>query len=75
MRRLPAYLAVVMAAAFVLLIFVFRSLLVPLKAVVVVVNLLSIGASFGVVVVAVQWGRASRLFGVGTPIPVIAWCR
>lgn len=65
--RLPAFLAVVMAVAFVLLIFVFRSLIVPLRAV--VVNLLSIGASFGVVVAAVQWGWASRLFGLDTPIP------
>lgn len=69
--RLPAFLAVVLAVAFVLLMLVFRSLLVPLKAV--TVNLLSIGASFGVVVAAVQWGWGSRLFGLDMPIPVIAW--
>ncbi len=69
--RLPTFLAVILAVAFVLLMFVFRSLLVPLKAV--VVNLLSIGASFGVMVAAVQWGWGSALFGQTTPIPIVTW--
>lgn len=69
--RLPTFIAVVLALAFVLLLVVFRSLIVPAKAV--LMNLLSIGASFGVVVAAVQWGWASSLFGADHPIPVIAW--
>lgn len=69
--RIPAFLAVIMALALCLLTVVFRSPVVAAKAV--LVNLLSIGASFGVVVAAVQWGWASGLFGLDQPIPVIAW--
>jgi RND superfamily putative drug exporter len=47
---------------------VFRSLLVPLKAV--VMNLLSIGAAYGVVVAAFQWGWAGPLLHIeGAPVP------
>ena len=69
--RLPAFLAVVMVVAFLLLAVAFRSVLVPVKAV--VVNLLSIGASLGVLVAALQWGWASGLFGLDQPSPVIVW--
>jgi RND superfamily putative drug exporter len=69
--HLPTFLAVIMAVAFLLLLLVFRSLIVPLKAV--VVNLLSIGAAFGVMVATVQWGWGSALFGQTKPIPVAAW--
>jgi RND superfamily putative drug exporter len=50
---------------------VFRSLLVPLKAV--AMNLLSIGAAYGVVVAVFQWGWGASLIGVGRPGPVEAW--
>ena len=52
----------VLALSFLLLMVVFRSLLVPLKAV--IMNLLSIGAAYGVVVAIFQWGWVSDLFGV-----------
>ena len=42
---------------------VFRSVLVPLKAV--IMNLLSIGAAYGVVVAVFQWGWGASLIGVG----------
>jgi RND superfamily putative drug exporter len=46
---------------------VFRSLLVPLKAV--IMNLLSIGAAYGVVVAVFQWGWGGRLLNIeGAPI-------
>jgi RND superfamily putative drug exporter len=52
--RLPWFLAAVLALSFLLLMVVFRSLLVPLKAV--IVNLLSIGAAYGIAVAVFQWG-------------------
>lgn len=70
-RRLPVLIAVVLILSFLLLMAVFRSLLVPLKAV--LMNLLSIGAAYGVVVAVFQWGWAKDLIGVGKPGPVEAW--
>ena len=52
--RLPLFIGAVLLLSFLLLMAVFRSLLVPLKAV--VMNLLSIGAAYGVVVAVFQWG-------------------
>ncbi|WP_416956064.1 MMPL family transporter [Streptomyces sp. Agncl-13] len=66
--RLPVIVAVVVAAAFLLLLTVFRSLLVALKAA--LLNLLSIGAAYGVVVAVFQWGWGGSLFGVDEPVPV-----
>ena len=53
----------VLMLSFLLLMVVFRSLLVPLKAV--IMNLLSIGAAYGVVVAVFQWGWGASLIGVG----------
>jgi RND superfamily putative drug exporter len=65
--RLPYFFAAVLGLSFLLLMVVFRSLLVPLKAV--VMNLLSIGAAYGIVVAAFQWGWGSSLFNIeGAPI-------
>ena len=50
---------------------VFRSLLVPLKAV--IMNLLSIGAAYGVIVAVFQWGWGEDLLGVGKEGPIEAW--
>ena len=50
------------ALSFLLLMVVFRSLLVPLKAV--IMNLLSIGAAYGIVVAVFQWGWGSALLGI-----------
>ncbi|MFJ3876565.1 MMPL family transporter [Streptomyces sp. NPDC090077] len=66
--RLPLVVALVVAAAFVLLLAVFRSPLVALKAA--LLNLLSIGASFGVVVAVFQWGWGSGLLGIDETVPV-----
>jgi RND superfamily putative drug exporter len=64
-------IGVVLALSFLLLMVVFRSVLVPLKAV--VVNLLSIGAAYGVIVAVFQWGWGRSLIGVGKAGPVEAW--
>ena len=65
--RLAVFFGAVLLLSFLLLMLVFRSLLVPLKAV--VMNLLSIGAAFGLVVAAFQWGWAGPLLGIdGAPV-------
>ncbi|HKA02741.1 MAG TPA: MMPL family transporter [Acidimicrobiales bacterium] len=66
--RLPLFFAVVLGLSFLLMMVVFRSVLVPLKAV--VMNLISIGAAYGVVVAVFQWGWASSLIGVGKGGPI-----
>jgi RND superfamily putative drug exporter len=66
--RLPWFIAGVVAMSFLLLLVVFRSILVPLKAA--LMNLLSIGAAYGVVVAVFQWGWAKNLIGLEHTIPV-----
>jgi putative drug exporter of the RND superfamily len=66
--RLPIFIGVVLALSFLLLMTVFRSILVPLKAV--LMNLLSIGAAYGVVVAVFQWGWAKELIGIGKGGPI-----
>ena len=68
---LVPYLAVVVGLAFVLLMLVFRSLLVPLKAT--AGFLLSIFATFGAVVAVFQWGWAADLLGVEQTGPIISF--
>ena len=69
--RLPYLIGAVLILSFLLLMAVFRSLLVPLKAV--VMNLLSIGAAYGVIVAIFQWGWAMELIGVDKAGPIEAW--
>jgi RND superfamily putative drug exporter len=69
--RMPWLLGVVLLLSFLLLMAVFRSLLVPLKAV--IMNLLSVGAAYGVLVAIFQWGWASELIGVDRSGPIDAW--
>ncbi|HJR24723.1 MAG TPA: MMPL family transporter [Acidimicrobiales bacterium] len=69
-ERLPWFFLAVLALSFLLLLVVFRSLLVPLKAV--IMNLLSIGAAYGVVVALFQWGWLKDLVGV-EPGPIEPW--
>src|SRR4029453_5342425 len=69
--RLLWFTGAVLVLSFLLLMVVFRSVLVPLKAV--VLNLLSLGASYGVLVATFQWGWGLGLLGVGRPGPIDAW--
>jgi putative drug exporter of the RND superfamily len=62
--RLPFFFIAVLALSFLLLMAVFRSILVPLKAV--IMNLLSIGAAYGVVVAVFQWGWGIDLLNSAT---------
>ncbi len=67
-ERLPIIIAFVLLAAFVLLMSVFRSVVIPLKAV--VLNLLTTGASYGVLTAAFQWGWLTGLFGLPEAVPI-----
>jgi RND superfamily putative drug exporter len=69
--RLPLLIGAVLILSFLLLMLVFRSLLVPLKAV--IMNMLSVGAAYGVIVAIFQWGWGKDLFGIGKAGPVEAW--
>jgi RND superfamily putative drug exporter len=72
---LPFVIGGILAASFLLLVMVFRSLVVPLKAV--VMNLLSIGGAYGVIVAVFQWGWLGGVFGlegtylIASPLPAI----
>jgi uncharacterized membrane protein YdfJ with MMPL/SSD domain len=59
----PLVFAFVLAMAFALLLAVFRSIVIPLKAI--VLNLLSVGAAYGVLVLVFQHGWGASLLGVG----------
>ncbi|HEV3364746.1 MAG TPA: MMPL family transporter [Acidimicrobiia bacterium] len=68
--RLPIFIGAVLVLSFLLLLMVFRSVLVPLKAV--IMNLLSIGAAYGVIVAVFQKGWGGSIVGVEAA-PIEAW--
>ncbi len=70
-QRLPVFIAAVLALSFVLLMLVFRSVLVPLKAV--LLNLLSIGAAYGIMVAVFQWGWGGALIGLEATVPIVSF--
>ena len=61
-HKLPLFIGVVVLLSALLLMVVFRSLVIPLQAA--FMNLLSIGASLGVIVAIFQWGWLGSLMGV-----------
>ncbi|MCX5613074.1 MMPL family transporter [Streptomyces sp. NBC_00047] len=70
-ERLPLLVATVLAMSFLLLMLVFRSVLVPLKAV--LLNLLSIGAAYGIMVAVFQWGWGGALIGLEATVPIVSF--
>jgi RND superfamily putative drug exporter len=70
-EKLPLFIGVVVLLSALLLMTVFRSVLVPLKAI--AMNLLSIGASFGLIVAVFQWGWGASLIGVDGTGPIISF--
>ncbi len=70
-ERLPWFVGAVVVLSFLLLMVVFRSVLVPLKAA--VLNLLSIGAAYGVLVMVFQWGWGKELIGLETTVPIVSF--
>jgi RND superfamily putative drug exporter len=69
--RLPLFIAAVILLSFLLLTLLFRSVVVPLKAA--LMNLLSIGAAYGVLVMVFQWGWGKSLIGLESTVPVLAF--
>ncbi|MFF7770280.1 MMPL family transporter [Streptomyces massasporeus] len=70
-QRMPVFVAAVLAMSFLLLMLVFRSILVPLKAV--LLNLLSIGAAYGIMVAVFQWGWGGALIGLEATVPIVSF--
>jgi RND superfamily putative drug exporter len=70
-EKLPLFIGVVVLLSALLLMIVFRSVLVPLKAM--VMNLLSIGAAFGLIVAVFQWGWGASIIGVDGTGPIISF--
>ena len=69
--KLPLFIGAVVLLSALLLMMVFRSVLIPIKAI--IMNLLGILAAFGVTVAIFQWGWAASLFGVDSTGPIIAF--
>ena len=70
-QRLPWLIAAVVGLSMLLLLYVFRSVVIAVKAA--VMNLLSITAAYGVLTAVTQWGWGGRLFGFPEPMPVTTW--
>ncbi len=70
-ERLPLFIGAVLLLSFLLLLAVFHSIVVPIKAV--IMNMLSIGAAFGVTVAVFQLGFGAGLVGIGREGPLEAW--
>lgn len=70
-QRLPVFIAAVLALSFLLLLLNFRSVLVPLKAV--LLNLLSVGAAYGIMVAVFQWGWGGALIGLESTVPIVSF--
>ena len=67
--RMPLFLGAVIGLSFLVLMIVFRSVLVPLKAA--ALNVLGVGAAYGVIVAVFQWGWGASLIGVHDSVPIM----
>jgi RND superfamily putative drug exporter len=70
-QRLPWVIGGVVVLSFLLLMCVFRSIAVPIKAA--IMNLLSVGAAYGVIVAVFQWGWLGSFFNIGKTGPIDPW--
>jgi RND superfamily putative drug exporter len=69
--KLPLQIAVVIALSFLLLILAFRTVVVPAQAA--VMNVLSIGAAYGVLTAIFQMGWLSGAIGLSGPVPIVSY--
>ena len=69
--RMVWLILAVVVIAFILLTMAFRSVVIATKAA--ILNLLSIGAAYGVIVAIFQWGWGASLIGVHTTLPIPAY--
>ena len=67
-QRMLWFIGAVIGLSFLVLMVVFRSVLVPVKAA--VLNLISIGAAYGVLVAVFQWGWGASWIGVHETVPI-----
>jgi putative drug exporter of the RND superfamily len=70
-EKLPLQILVVIALSFLLLILAFRTAIIPAQAA--VMNLLSIGAAYGVLTAVFQYGWLSGLIGLSGPVPIVSY--
>jgi RND superfamily putative drug exporter len=70
-EKLPLQILVVILLSFVLLILAFRTAVIPAQAA--VMNLLSIGASYGVLTAVFQYGWLSSLIGLNGAVPIVSY--
>ena len=69
--RLPYFIGAVVLLSFLLLMLVFHSILIPLTAA--LMNLLSVGAAYGVTVAVFQWGWAKDVIGLDSTVPIVSF--
>ena len=69
--RLPYFIGLVVLLSFLLLMLVFHSIAIPATAA--VMNLLSVGAAYGVTVAVFQWGWGTGLLGLSSTVPIISF--
>ncbi len=69
--HLPIVFAFVLTAAFLLLLFTFRSIVIPIKAI--ILNLISVGAAYGVIVWVFQDGHLESFLGFDSNGAIISW--
>jgi putative drug exporter of the RND superfamily len=69
--KLPLQIAVVIALSFLLLVLAFRTVVIPPQAA--LMNILSIGAAYGVLTAIFQWGWLSGLLGLSGPVPIVSY--
>jgi len=70
-RRLAWVIVAVVAVSMLLILAMFRSVVIAVKAA--VMNLLSVSASYGVLTAVTQWGWGGKLFGFPEKMPVTTW--
>jgi RND superfamily putative drug exporter len=70
-EKLPLQILVVIALSFMLLIVAFRTIVIPAQAA--VMNLLSIGAAYGILTAIFQFGWLSSLIGLSGPVPIVSY--
>jgi putative drug exporter of the RND superfamily len=70
-ERLELVIATVIVLSFLLLLIAFRSIVVPLTAA--LMNLLSVGAAYGILTFVFQEGHGAKLIGLSGPIPIVSY--
>jgi putative drug exporter of the RND superfamily len=69
--KLPLQIVVVIALSFLLLVLAFRTVVIPVQAA--IMNVLSIGASYGVLTAVFQYGWLAHVIGLDGPVPIVSY--